>query len=337
MRLWLTFYFFFLISTAAIAIPGPGGTVRPNFQDGSRVRVLIKQRVQIKKDVVTLGDVADISTLTEKEKKELQGIIITTFTGGKSKARIPSNYIRSRIEEVTKVPISNQVKASEYVEIELIKESVQSYLIRKIKYLIKSKSAVPENIEVQITEIGKGASKINVEDFAQGAILPVHRKTFWRGRTFFSFEKASSEKVLFSAKIQWFAKRWVAKRTIERGRVLKADYFKHKRVEVQKNRDDSIKSEDSEMLAKLIRNSFSRNVIPMNGVFRKSHIANSPDLTAGSIVKVQIINDGGLRLTISGKLLRSSRIGDQAHVKVLKTGKTVNGVLLRGNLVVIRE
>ncbi len=337
MRLWLTFYLFFLVSTTAIAVPGPGDVIGAKLSDSAQVRIIIRDRVQLKHDVITLGDLAEVSAITEKEKKKFEGIVITTVSGKKSKITIPGKYIRSRIREVAATPRSMNIKIPEQVEVEIKKNDVSGIIGKRILSLIADRSAIPEGIAAELDNFSDGLKKADLTMAKSGEIVPVHRKTFWRGRTFFSVNDANGKKVLFSVRIRWFAYRWIANRTIQRGSKMSSKDFSLQRTEVRRNRDDSIKTIQVSELKTMLRNSTARNSLVKDNVLRKSHINFTPDQLAGSPVRVALRNPSGVQLMISGKLLKSSRIGDLARAKISKTGKVVNGVLREGQVLELQD
>lgn len=335
MRLWLTFYLFFLVSTAAIAFPGPGTPGGDLAGTEKHIRVIIKNRIQIKREVITLGDIAQISTLTEKEKTQLQKLVITTIAEGESNKRIPGKYVESRIREILSTPRSAELKIPEYIEIEYLSQDASAALATKVKELVAQQGAAPAEYSVVIDQLSAKAKQLALDELDLRTLAPVHSKTLWHGRTFFSVNRKSGEKEIFTANIRWFAKRWVAKDLIQRGDRLGVDMFTYQPTELKTNKDDSFTDSSASEFADFLRNSTAKNTIAKDSYLRLSQVDREPDSKAGAIVEVSLVNESGINLRMPARLQYSARNGEEAQARILKTGRSVQGILRDSKIVEI--
>ncbi len=292
------------------------------------VEVHFHRRAGVVGEKVVLGDVATIYARDLRVFEKLSGLVIGQMPADRSEWSVPSDYVKSRVEEIAGQKTSVRIHGPEMLafypqRIHTVMEGIAAQATKMGGDLHK----VPEGVTAVAEVFSR--SDLNSLKLEEWRLVPGVERPEWRGDMSFRLEPRAGDAapVWVNVKFRWFADAWVARKEFGYQKDIDASAFRRERVELERGASTPLWAADEAALAEAVKNARAKRTIREGMVLSAALIDRKPDARSGQKAQVIFVADSGLRVMAEGVIVADGIAGDSVRARLVRSKKIVQGKL----------
>lgn len=311
------------LSLAIINLP-------PSFSSAATIhRVSILETVEVSRDSIRLGDIAEIQGADDNFIHRLGNIVIGQAPLPGDFRRIDEDYVKLRLKQndvdlseiELRIPRVVEVTRS-FLEIpkEKIEKIVLSYIYGKLPW---------EKDRVRVKKVHVSSKAVLPEGEVAYSVIPPKSMDFLRAiplSVVFRVNGELAKKVWATVKLEVLTEVVVTKRPLRRCQLITEEDIHLQTIDLTKT-PSNVLTNPEEVLGKRTKRPISGNV-----VLTSDHIELPPTVRRGDVVVIVAESDG-LKITALGEVSKRGRRGDRIRVVNLDSKKAIYARIVDSNTV----
>ncbi len=293
------------------------------------VEIHLGAEVNVGGEQVVLGDVATIYAKSLQDFKALSGLVISQIPDDKSEIRLPATYLQARVRAALPADIDFALRAPSEIVFKLRRLGLTAQdLAGEISRLARAAGKIPEGVDTEVVPLS-GLEQLKGYSLLNSRIEPSGEMAKWKGEMAFKVVRVdtAAAPVWVRTRVRWFQNAWIASRQLGSAERLDPSAFREGKVETTTWREEPVSGTREELEA-FLQTAKVRRSIAANSALLPSALERRPDATAGSLLRVIFVSEGGVRVSADGSLVSHGSIGNDVKAKLRSSKKIVSGKLV---------